>query len=350
MATKLKLTQPRVKVTADDVAQRSGVSRPAVYQAMRGIGNLSRETRSHILRTAHEMGFRVNAAARAIREGRFNAIGLLTSTESSRSYLPTCLLAGLQSQTRATGCRLVLAELEDQLLTDDSYLPHILSEWSVDGLLVNYHSDVPEHFPQMLTTCGIPHVWINSVRKENCVFPDDVKAGHMASDTLIRAGHHRIAFVNFSGRRHYSTSAREQGYLDLMNHANLDPCVWSPNDVSEVIPASEQFLACRAWLQSQRPTAVFAYSQNEAMPVLAAALSLGWRVPGDLSLIAVSPSPVENFGLRMTTVKLDMVRVGEQAVGILNKILSHDDRFQTPMKIPPLFREGVTVTPPLQQN
>lgn len=60
-----------------EIAQRAGVSRSTVSYALSGKRPVSEDTRRKIQRVIDELGYRPNASARALANGRTNTIGLV---------------------------------------------------------------------------------------------------------------------------------------------------------------------------------------------------------------------------------------------------------------------------------
>ena len=80
------------RITIKDVAEHAGVANAAVSIVLNGAksGNtgVSEAARHRILAAAEELGYRRNGSMVAARSGKFNAVGLLLSTNGNRSYLP----------------------------------------------------------------------------------------------------------------------------------------------------------------------------------------------------------------------------------------------------------------------
>ena len=68
-------------VSMKDIAQRCGVSVATVSKALNGQPDISEETRSRIEKTAREMGYMTNAAARALKTNRTYNLGVLLLDE-----------------------------------------------------------------------------------------------------------------------------------------------------------------------------------------------------------------------------------------------------------------------------
>ncbi len=67
-----------------EIARRSGVSRSTVSYALSGKRAVSEATRQRIQRVIDEVGYRPNAAARALKEGRTRTIGLVVPPATAR--------------------------------------------------------------------------------------------------------------------------------------------------------------------------------------------------------------------------------------------------------------------------
>ena len=63
-----------------EVAKRAGVSMATVSRALNGSGEVSAATRQRVLEIADSLGYRPNAAARALVRRRSDTVGLLWDT------------------------------------------------------------------------------------------------------------------------------------------------------------------------------------------------------------------------------------------------------------------------------
>jgi DNA-binding LacI/PurR family transcriptional regulator len=60
-----------------EIARRAGVSRSTVSYALSGRRQVGAETKQRIQAVIDELGYRPNAAARALKEGRTRTLGLV---------------------------------------------------------------------------------------------------------------------------------------------------------------------------------------------------------------------------------------------------------------------------------
>src|SRR4028118_814127 len=219
-----------MSATQQQIAEALGVSRQAVSFALSGGGTLSQETRAQIIKAATEMGYRPNHSARAMRSGRFDYIALLLSTQTNRTYLPGELFRGILEELALHDLHLNVTRLPDEKLSDQSFVPKIMRELMVDGLLIDYIFNVPEHLIKMIEQHQIPSIWINSQRENDCVYPDDYQGAYKATRHLLGLGHRCIAYVQHPHNMHYSARERRRGYEQAMSEANLGSEVFSSAD------------------------------------------------------------------------------------------------------------------------
>jgi len=221
----------RMAVTIDHLASETGVSRVTVSRALRGVGRMSQDTRTRILVAAKRLKYRPNAYARGISTGRFGSVGLLLDTSSMRSEISPQFLTALTRALSEGGNRLLVGRVNEAEVDNPDYLPDFVREWAVDGIVSNYHVELPPHILRAMQDNGTPWVEFNRKVPHRAVYADEFRAGVDVTDRLLAQGHRRIAYVDHAfhhfngGRRHYSREDRLNGYLHAMNVARVTPQV-----------------------------------------------------------------------------------------------------------------------------
>ena len=338
--------------TIATIAAHMGVSRATVTHVLNGRAaeqRISAETQQRVLKVAHELGYRANAAARAIRAGRFGNIALIQSLYGL--YLPGELLHGLTKALAARDIRLVLTQAPDMVIEDEAYLPHKMQELSADGVLINRHRGFSEPYLDRIQRLGIPVVFLNLKQEFDCVHPDDSMGGRIAAEYLLRLGHERIAFIGTDEpeNKHYSKRDRREGYEQRMQAAGKTPQVallpknWqAPGQPGQ----DERVEAARLLLaQKNRPSAIIAYELAEAMAVIHAAHLLGLRIPQDLSLIQFHYGIDDRYFLPIQTVSNAMRAVGTAAVEMLLEKIENPQTALATRVVPAQMLDGATCMP-----
>lgn len=334
------------RVTIAEIARKARASQSTVSCVLNGKLKESGATPTRIAEiqaAARELNYRPSAAARAMRTGRCDAIGLVLSTRPGRISPFLDLWLGLMDDLHARGLSLTVARLPDDELTDESALPRLVREWAVDGLLIDYVAEVPQHFVDVIRTQRIPAIWLNHQQEHDAAFPDDRAGARLATEHLLALGHRRIAWHSDNAGPHYSHTARHAGYLDAMVAAGLPPRVhqgdhWATAD--ERLPGARRLLA-----GADRPTAVLTYGPQDALPLMVAALELGWRVPRDLSLITFHREPFATHGIDLTTALIPAAAMGRAAVELLIGKIAHPDQALRSCTLPYTLHAGATCGP-----
>jgi LacI family transcriptional regulator len=339
--------------TIATIAAHIGVSRATVTHVLNGKGTEQRirpETQRRVLDAAQKLGYRANTSARAIRSGRFGNIALIQSLLGQ--YLPNELLNGLTRAIADKDLHLVLTQVPEPVIDEESYLPHTMRDLSVDGVLINRHAGSSLPYLERIHTLRIPAVFLNVRQEFDCVHPDDIMGGRIATEFLLRLGHERIAYVETEEpeNRHYSKDDRRAGYEQVMQSAGKTPRVHVlPKDwqMAGELSADRRVQAAQQWLaRDDRPTAIIAYELAEAMAVARAACVLRLRIPEDLSLIQFHHWIDDRFFVPIQTVSNAMDQVGIQAVDMLLEKIENPDVPLPASVVPVTMLGGATCMPP----
>jgi len=338
---------PRRNGTLAEIAQECGVAISTVSYVLRGKQREARisEARSEqILAVARRLDYRPNAAAVAMRRGRFNAIGLAVSEIPGRAAVFPDLLDGLLRTTRARDWHLVFGMLSDEQFDARGPLPRILREWSIDGLLIDYLFDFPSELAHALDEHRLPTLWLNRRHAGDCVHPDDLAAAESATRHLITVGHRRIAYLTGNASGHYSHQDRREGYTTAMRAAGLAPNVALSG---RLLPRPERVAAVIDLLRTpNRPTAILTYEADDALAVQTAALTLGLRLPQDLSLIGIHDRPIDIAGIPITTWLIPAAALAERGVELLTAKIADPDAVLPPCALPFAQTGDTTVAAP----
>ncbi len=342
-------------VTLQDIAVAAEVSAPTVSRVLNGtfrsIG-ISHSSAERIRKIARQMGYRPNAAARAVRSGRFAQVALLVGTEGMRSRIFAGLLAGIHEGIAEDRLNLMLVRMPDELLTDLTVMPRALEEAASDGFLVDYTHGIPDRMIQLIRSFRIPAVWINSKQDFDCVRPDDLSAGRDATGQLLSLGHRRVAYANYTygpgfPQPHYSVAERQAGYEQAMRAAGLTPRVLRATEGYDVV-ATKRVAFSRRWLGGpDRPTGVVCYGGSEAQPIFHAATCMGLAMPGDLSLTMFGEAPIKWFGPLLSAWLTPDREVGREATRMLLEKIRRPERKLASRTVPfNFFEHGATCAPP----
>lgn len=320
----------RSPITQTDLARSLGVTPRTISTAFGASGRISPATQRRVLDAAEKFGYRPNAAARAQRSKRFSQIAMLVRHDLA-GFLQNDLNKGAFSACQGLDKHLVYAETAFERLVKPGEAPKVLRELCVDGMLVHYAWDIPDQCIHALRSSGVPIVWINTYHAENCVYPDDARGATNGVRDLLCLGHRQIGYLHqqndVRGKSHYSEAERLQGYRDAMRAERLAPLDLElpvPDDVVDIHGRIDHYVSLLRG--HSKITAWLCANQRVANQLLIAALTIGIRVPSDLSLLAFGDAGNRfTTGIPLSVMKVPMREVGEAAVTMLGSKINDPD-------------------------
>ncbi len=337
--------------TLEEIAQAAGVSRATASRILNTDVVYKRPTfakrAAKVKKIAAKLGYRPNAAARIMQQGRFGTFGLIWAYNSP--FLPVAMLNGITQEMNARKLRLNAAGLDRDRLDHPDELPLLLRELSVDGLLLPFlHPWNPDSLAEM--GLNVPIVWINYNLDNDAAYPNEYKGGRDATEYLLDLGHHRIAMLGFCHvDRHFAFIDRVRGYKDAMANAGLEAQVINePFDWQLMHSVDAPQVECikQTLSADDRPTAFVAFGESSAYPAQIAALQLGMELPKDLSIISFYPGLMANSGIPITTMDIPFEPCGREAVAMLEEKVKSPGKELASRVIDYPRLDGVSCSPP----
>ena len=337
---------PKKAVTIRDVASQAGVSVATASRALNGSAVVSDATRQRILDVVQELGFSPSRAARHLSTGQTLTVGVVVS-----------FLTRPQAAERLRGVDAVLSDSDFDLVIynvetlekRDHYLSTLAASQRTDGLLV---ISLP---PSAATTAQlgkgpVPVVFVDVHSPEVAAFPrvngDDVSGGRMAADHLVALGHRRIGFVGDVPDNPFgftSSHDRQAGATAALDKAGIPIREeWWGLGAHSRYEARD--LARRILAGSDRPSAIFAASDTQALGVIAAAHDLGLRVPDDLSVIGYDDVEAAEY-VGLSTVRQHLLDSGRVGAELLLSAIAQPERPRLVELTPDLVVRETTAPP-----
>ncbi|WP_199440009.1 LacI family DNA-binding transcriptional regulator [Umezawaea beigongshangensis] len=312
--------------TIADIARAAGVSKGAVSYALNDRPGVSRETRERIVELARSLGWAPSSAARALSDGRADAIGLVVDRPARvlgvEPYFMQ-LISGVQDALDGGTTGLLLQVSDDQ---DVEMATHRRwwAERRVDGVLL-VDLRVADRRVPLVREIGLPAVALGEPGAEGhlpCVWTDDRVAIDEVLEYLAALGHRRV--VRIAGPREFvHTGVRSGAFTEAANRLGLTGARVVHADYSDAAAAR---LTRRLLATATPPTALLFDNDVMAVAALGVADELGLSVPRDLSLVAwddsalcqlVRPAlsavrrPIAERGAAAVSLLLDLVAGGE---------------------------------------
>ena len=298
------------RVTINEIARRSGVSKGAVSYALNGRPGVSEATRERILAVADEMGWAPNRTARMLSGSRTDTFGLVLARDprtlaAEPFYME--FVAGLESvlSTRSYGLLLqVCPDLDSEMATYRKWA----SERRVDAVVVvDLRVDDPRL--ALLDELGQPAVFVGDPTVTDAftsVWTDDATAMDEAVAYLVSLGHRRIARVSGIGDLSH-VKIRNQAFLDASAAHGASGRIVVADFSAEGGRQATRELVERA----DAPTAITFDNDLMAVAALSSLTELGIAVPDQVSILAWDDSPLcEMTHPRLSAMSHDVMGFG----------------------------------------
>lgn len=211
------------KTTIKDIATEAGVSVSLVSFVMNnrakadGSGRLyrvSEETSQKIMEVARKLDYQPNNAARSLRSGRTNTIGVIVSDISNKFFAD--IGRYIEDTAYKLNYTVFFGSSEENPDKMENIVGGLMSR-GVDGMIV-VPCEKSEGSIAKIVEAGIPLVLIDRDMEgvdANRVLLNNRKAEYMAAESLIRRGCRRIEMISYAMRLS-NIRDREAGYKAAM--------------------------------------------------------------------------------------------------------------------------------------
>jgi len=300
-------------MTISKIAQAAGVSVPTVSKVLNGRADVAPATRAMVETLIEKHQYkrrRGNGSARTqMIDLVFHELDSLWAVE---------IIRGVERVAREEHLVVVLSECGTEPTPRQEWLEGVLSR-RPDGVIMVF-SDLDPSQRQQLEARNIPYVVIDPTGEPTGDVPTVGSAnwsgGIAATRHLIELGHRRIAVIG-GPERVWCSRARIDGYRAALENADIqvDPDLIRHGNF-HVEGGYEQGLELLRL--ENRPTAVFAGSDLQALGLYRAARELGLRIPEELSVVGFDDLPVAQWiGPALTTIRQPLIEMADHATRLV---------------------------------
>lgn len=295
-----------------DVARDVEMSTATVSRALRGLRGVSDETRERVLEASRRLGYVASPSAAGLASGQTRTVAVIVPMVTRWFF--AAVVQGAEEVLRERGYDLLLYNLGGDPSARHRVFETSLLTKRVDAVLVL--SLKPSHDElHRLSQLGRPVILVGAdVPGWATVRIDDHVAAATATRHLVDLGHERIGYLGGAteGVLDFTApTARLAGYRETLEQAGLPIC--PEHEVDGHFTIDGGLHAAHTLLRrADRPTAIFAASDEMAMGALRAARDLGLRVPEDLSIIGIDDHELAEY-FDLTTVAQPVQEQGRVA-------------------------------------
>ena len=303
----MRNTTKKATVRLSDIAKETGYSLSTVSKALNGRADVSEETRQTINAVLKRYGYSrkaTGAKSQRIIEIVFQDFDNVWALE---------VLRGAIREAKLHDLNVITTEGGNRQHPDSSWIDNMLRRQTDGAILV--FSSLTRIERNKLHSRGIPFVLFDPFGNPDpdtlSVQADNWTGGVIATRHLLALGHTRIGII---------TGPEEM--MCSKHGIEADPELITEGDFTTSGGYAQSISLLK---RPNRPTAIFAGSDLQAMGVYEAARQLGLRIPEDLSVVGFDDVQTAAFlGPALTTVRQPLQDMARAAVRMLVEALSTD--------------------------
>lgn len=295
------------RVSMAMVAQRAGVSGQTVSRVANGSPRVDPETRARVEQAMAELGYRPNRAARALRTGRSQTLGLVAQTLATVGN--SRMLQAVADAAASRGYALTVLTLGADADIADAF--DRLRDQGVDGAVVLNEATA---LARDAASVGLRLVVVDSPPDDRftVIGTDHAAGARLATEHLLVAGRRTVHHLAGPAGS-FAAAERERGWREALADAGAE----QPDLVRGDWSAASGFDAVMR-MPAPGVSAIFAANDQMALGALRALAGSGRRVPDDVAVIGFDDiADAANFQPPLTTVRQDFDALGERAVSAL---------------------------------
>lgn len=336
------------QVTLEHVARKAGVSTSTASRALAGKARqcrISKKTEEAILQAAIGLGFHGSHAARALRTQRSRLIGLLVPDASNPFFAAIARKATIFAERH--GLSTLLADSHDSADHEKEMLRHLLSR-QVEGFIICPIGESRSQLRRLeraQANVVVVDRWFSDVQLTT-VTSENENGAYTATKAMIERGHRKIACLQ--GRPGSSTNdERLAGYQKALAEHDIV--------VNTALVRGDNFnfesgyrSTCELLDEHPDVTAIFAFSNQNALGALRALSERTLKVPNDVSLVTFDDAPfAEYMAAPLSVVRQDIETIGAKAAELLvEQIRTGQKSEQLLHRVPVQFVSRESIGPP----
>ena len=282
------------------------------------------ETREIVEQVIKELDFRPNALARSLIQRNTKSIGILIPDINNLFY--PAVVRGAEDVFEDKNYSIFLCNTDKDIVKEQAYIK-VLLEKRVDGIVIMGTRPIDGSQNEHIKTLGksLPIVMVNDKivgADVYAVLTDEIEGAYKAVDYLIGLGHRKIAHVTGEIDNYTTYQNKYKGYEMALRRSGISV----PPDyvVADQPYPSGGYCATKKLLSlKERPTAIFAASDQIAMGVMKACFESDLKIPDDISVVGYANIPIsEDLHPELTTVNQFPYKTGSLVAEVMINILT----------------------------
>ncbi|MBI9104891.1 MAG: LacI family DNA-binding transcriptional regulator [Spirochaetales bacterium] len=309
------------RATIYDVANQADVSITTVSRFLNNPTSVKVETGTRIAESMEKLDYirQGNAGTQASR--MVGRIGVLTPFFPAPSFVER--LRGMIPPLKENNFEVVIYTIEgaDQL---DEYLSSVPFTSRIDGLVLMSVNLTPEQH-RIITASGLHVVMVESDNENYTrVLADDYRGGQIAAELFLQKNYIDCAFMGDKNQKiSYSchpSEARHQGFKETLSQGGIelaeDNILFADTTVKDSHRVFGEYLDA-----GNRPRALFAMCDLQAIGVMKAARERHIQIPGELAILGFDNIDSSEW-MDLSTISQHLGDSGRIAAGLLMDLIS----------------------------
>ena len=291
---------------------------------------MKKETRDKILKIIKSTGYDVNLIARSLRKKR-TGILMVFVEKNAANYIGNfhnVFIRFLDSEANRLGYKLIVSKSSAYKVEENKHDGfYLLKNGFADGAII-FDTRETDRRIDYLVERDIPFVIVgrdNVYESTSFVNLDNVKAGYLGAEHLIKRGNKSIRF--FLGDKNFTVNQdRAKGFIQAFNDyhikselMHIDYGIMDPKSAYEKM---------KNILGEEVPDALFVSGDQRAIGVYHAIQEKGLKIPRDIAVLGIDNIPLSKYYYpALTTINQSVRKMAKGAIEILNQHLKDPESY-----------------------
>lgn len=306
-------------ITLKKLAEQLNVSVSTVSKALNDSSEISEETIKRVKELAKHYNYQPNRIAQSLQKSSTRTIGVIIPNILNRFFAK--VLVGIEKEANNLGYNIITC-ITNETLNKEKESLNLLSNGSVDGFIMaaSEETQMSKNFDHisLLQSSDLPVVMFDRVIDDiKCdkVVIDDSKAMQKATDHLIAKGRKHIAFISNIDDLNVGKS-RKQAFKNtiLKKFKTVDESMILTISRKE----NSQDRIKTFFKANPKIDGVVSADNTSGTIALNVAVSLGYKIPDDLSIIGFADEAISNLSVpRLSYISQNAKQIGMNAINLL---------------------------------
>ena len=318
--------------TIKDIAKIANVSPRTVSRVVNKEEKVKKETREKILKIIKSTGYQVNLIARSLRK-KTTGILIVFVEKNAANYIGNfhnVFIRFLDSEANRLGYKLIVSKSSASKVEENKHDGfYLLKNGFADGAIIFDTREIDRRIDYLVGS-DIPFVIVgrdNVYESTSFVNLDNIKAGYLGAEHLIKRGHKSIRF--FLGDENFTVNQdRTKGFIQACNDyhikselRHIDYGIMNPKFAYEKM---------KNILEAEIPDALFVSGDQRAIGAYHAIQERGLKIPQDIAVLGIDNIPLsEYYYPALTTISQSVRKMANGAIKILVQQLKDPEKHKS---------------------